>query len=136
MKKLIDQLKRHEGYRQFPYKCSAGALTVGYGRNLDANGVGKGEAESMLWLDVSRTRAKLEKYPTYHYLDEVRQMVLINMGFNLGIDGLMKFRRMWAALIVEDYENAAKEMLSSRWARQVGSRADELAEQMRTGEWV
>jgi lysozyme len=70
----------------------------------------------------------------YQALDEIRQTALANMCFNIGFYGLMGFRKMWLALSRHDYTEAARQMLDSRWARQVGYRADELAQIMRTGE--
>ena len=136
---LINQLKRHEGYRQFPYRCTAGKLTVGFGRNLDDVGITKGEAETLLWLDVAKVRNELEEKlpPWWSALDEVRQEVLINMGFNLGVNGLLKFKKMLSAVERKDYIKASKEMIASKWSKQVGTRADELAQQMLTGErWI
>lgn len=136
MNRLINQLKRHEGVRLYPYRCTAGKLTIGVGRNLDDVGISEGEAETMLWADVRRVRDDLENIEAYNSLDEIRQAVLLNMGFNLGTAGLSNFRKMWAAIEQHDYDEAARQMLDSQWAEQVGQRADELAEQMRTGEWV
>jgi len=76
------------------------------------------------------------RMPWTKQLSQPRFGVLVNMAFNLGIHGLMSFRRMLAALQTGDYEAAAVEMLSSRWARQVGSRANRLAEQMREDQWA
>jgi lysozyme len=63
-------------------------------------------------------------------------MCLVDMGFNLGVPRLMKFKRMWEAIEREDFEWAASEMLNSRWANQVGGRADRLAKVMEDGDWV
>jgi len=135
VKQLIDQLKRHEGLRLKPYRCTAGKLTIGYGRNIEDKGISEGEAESMLWADVAEVRRLLEKQPVYPNLDEIRKSVLVNMGF-MGVSKLMQFKRMWEALAYGDFDKAAEEMLDSKWAKQVGARATELAEQMKTGEWL
>jgi lysozyme len=63
-------------------------------------------------------------------------MCLVDMGFNLGIPRLMKFKKMWEAIERQDFEWAAAEMLNSRWAKQVGKRADNLSKTMEHGEWV
>jgi lysozyme len=73
--------------------------------------------------------------PVFNDMDEVRQRVLIDMAYNLGIAGLKKFRRMLAALERRDYEEAAKELLDSRYADQVKGRAVRNARMMETGEW-
>lgn len=136
MPRLIAQLKRHEGLELKPYKCTANKTTIGYGRNLDDKGISEGEAESMLWADVAEVRDTLaDKWSPFDNLDPVRKAALINMGFNLGITGLFGFRNMLDAVGRGDFERAADEMLDSRWAKQVGNRATELAEQMRSGEW-
>lgn len=137
MEKLIEQLKRHEGLRLKPYRCTAGKLTIGYGRNLEDRGITQGEAESMLWRDVAEVRDYLEDVfdAWWFSLDGVRQAVLVNMAFNLGGPGLLKFRKMIDAVSWGRWEDAAREMLDSRWAQQVGNRATELAKQMETGRW-
>jgi|SRR5690554_6313570 len=131
---LRSQLKRHEGLRLKPYRDTVGKLTIGYGRNLDDNGISEPEAEMLLDNDIDRVAGELYRIRGYNTLSPVRQTVIANMAFNLGTPGLMGFRRMWAAIERQDYESAAREMLDSKWARQVGSRATELAEIMRDGE--
>jgi lysozyme len=68
-------------------------------------------------------------------IDSVRADVLVNMAFNMGVNGLLKFKKMIAAIDDRNYDEAAIEMLNSRWAVQVGKRANELSKQMRTGEY-
>lgn len=131
---LRSQLERHEGLRLKPYRDIVGKLTVGYGRNLEDVGISRDEADFMLDNDIDQVEQYLETVDEYNELDEVRQTVLANLCFNVGFHGLMKFKRMWAALGRGDYSRAADEMLDSKWARQVGYRAQELAEIMRTGE--
>lgn len=131
---LIEQLARDEGLRLRPYKCSAGKLTIGFGRNLEDNGISREEAEQMLQNDIDDVVRELQTIKQYNYLDPIRQTVLANMAYNLGVPTLKKFRNMLANISLGDYSNAAKEMLNSKWARQVGDRATRLAEIMRTGE--
>jgi len=136
MDQLTEQLKKHEGFRSKPYLCSAGKLTIGYGRNLDDVGVSRSEAFELLRQDIARARWDVEKnIECANKLNIPRQDVLINMCFNLGIYNLLLFKKMIAALEKRDYDEAAKQMLNSRWAVQVGYRAVELAEQMRTGRY-
>lgn len=133
---LIEQLKRHEGMRLKPYKCTAGKLTIGYGRNLEDKGISKHEAELMLSNDIHEVQDELTKrLPVYFKLNQARKDALANMGFNLGVTGLLKFKKMISALESGDYNLAAAEMLDSRWASQVGQRSKELAEQIRTGSY-
>lgn len=133
MKSIEEQLVLHEGLRLKPYRDTVGKLTIGVGRNLDDVGITRAEALFLLRNDVEEVRTQLERYPWYTQLDPVRQKVLIDMAFNLGIGGLMQFRKMLAALEAGDYGKTADEMLDSKWARQVGKRAQRLAEMMRTG---
>lgn len=131
---LLEQLQRHEGLRLKPYRDTEGKLTVGYGRNLDDCGISEDEAGFMLDNDIDEVVADLERMPLYLRLDPIRKVVLANMCFNLGLTRFLEFRRMLAALADEDWERAAAEMMDSKWARQVGSRAVELSELMRRGE--
>lgn len=136
MNKLKSQLRRHEGLRLLPYECSAGKLTIGYGRNLEDKGISVEEAEQFLDADITDCIKDLERSVDFFgSLDEVRQDVLINMCFNLGIGRLLKFKNMLAALSRGDFKKAAAEMLDSKWARQVGGRAIELSLQMKTGKY-
>lgn len=134
---LIEQLIDHEGLELFPYKCTAEKLTIGVGRNLDDRGISEDEAKYLLENDIAIVeRELLERQPMVSMLDSVRQRVLVDMGFNLGLPTLMKFQNMWDAIEDENWEEAAEQMLDSRWARQVGRRATRLADAMATGEWV
>lgn len=131
---LRSQLERHEGLRLKPYRDTVGKLTIGYGRNIEDVGISRDEADFMLDNDIDQVEVHLNTVDEYLDLDDVRQSVLANMCFNLGFYGLMGFRRMWKAIARKDYQEAARQMMDSQWARQVGSRAVELSEIMRTGE--
>jgi lysozyme len=131
---LRSQLERHEGLRLHPYHDTVGKLTVGYGRNLDDVGITRDEADFMLDNDIEQVELQLETVDEYVGLDQVRQTVVANMAYNLGFHGLMQFSRMWKAIGRRDYDSAAREMLDSRWSKQVGNRAVELARIMRIGE--
>lgn len=124
-------IKKHEGLRLKPYKCSAGRVTVGYGRNLDDVGINLTEAEMMLENDIRRTTLELMTFSWYSSLDAVRRAALVDMLYNLGMPRFMGFKKMLAALDTGDYEETAVQMLDSKWATQVGSRATELAEMIR-----
>jgi lysozyme len=137
MSDLITQLKRHEGLRLKPYQCTADKMTIGYGRNLDDVGISQAEAETLLTNDIARAETQLLKaLPWVKQLTQTRREVLINMAFNLGIVGLLKFKNTLGHIRAGRYASAAQEMLKSRWALQVGKRANELAEQMRTGKYA
>ena len=135
LERIKEQLVRHEGLRLKPYRCSAGKLTIGYGRNLDDKGISKSEAYELLTNDIRSCEEQLiEEIPDiYNALDEVRKSVLLNMCFNLGIGGLLSFNNTLAFIAAGDWERAANGMLASKWAKQVGRRAIELSELMRKG---
>lgn len=134
--KLAEQLKKHEGIKLKPYTDTVGKLTLGIGRNLEDKGITEQEALFMLNNDVDYFYGKLVKrLPWFLNLDDVRQNVLVNMAFNLGVGGLLTFKNMLRLVSIGHYQDGAEEMLNSKWAGQVGYRANELAEQMRTGEF-
>lgn len=134
LEKLSNQLIKHEGVKLTVYKCPAGKLTIGIGRNLEDRGITTSEAMLLLQNDINNCIAELsQNFILFKALDYARQCVLINMCFNLGITRLKKFKKMFAAIEKEDWNLTACEMLNSGWAEQVGHRAEELATQMRTG---
>ena len=134
---LITQLIDHEGLKLFPYHCTADKLTIGVGRNLEDRGISEDEAAYLLKNDIEIVeRELLEAQPLVSMLDPVRQRVLVDMGFNLGTPTLMKFQKMWDAIEDEDWAEAADQMMDSKWARQVGRRAERLCQAMARGEWV
>lgn len=133
---LIEQLKRHEGLRLKPYKCTADKLTIGVGRNLEDVGISEEEAEMLLQNDIQRATVQIQKeFPWTTELDEVRFAALINFTFNVGIGTVGKFVNAMALLRDGSYDMAADEFLNSRWAKQVGQRAVDVTDQIRTGEW-
>lgn len=136
MNKLVEQLKRHEGLRLKPYKCTADKWTIGVGRNLEDVGISEQEAEMLLQNDIQRATTQLvQRFPWTQELDEVRLAALINFTFNVGIGTVAKFKNAMGLLKQKNYDMAANEFLNSRWAKQVGYRATEVTEQIRTGEW-
>lgn len=134
--KTVEMIKRHEGFRSKAYKCTAGKLTIGYGRNLDDNGITEQEAEVLLENDISAAAADAAAlFENFAKLNSVRQGVLIDMAFNLGKARLAGFRKFREAVGRSDFIEAKKQMLDSAWAGQVPSRANELAVLMEKGEW-
>jgi lysozyme len=127
-------LVKHEGLKLKVYKDTAGKLTIGVGRNLTDDGISEDEARMLLDNDIS-TMWKLMSglTPSFGSLDDARQHVLMDMGFNMGIGNLRLFTKMLTAIEARDFETAATEMLSSKWAHEVGDRAIELAAMMRVG---
>lgn len=141
---LIQTLIRHEGQRRQAYDDATGETlrpgltlmghpTIGAGRNLLDPGITEEELLAMLTHDVQRLHRELSAYPWFARLDGLRREVLINMGM-MGVPKVLTFARMIAALERGAYAAAADEILDSRYARQVGARALELAAMMRTGE--
>lgn len=133
---ITEQLKRDEGLRLTAYKDTASKTTIGYGRNLEDKGISKDEAEYLLDNDIAAVKiAVAEAFPWSTSLNPARLGVLQNMAFNLGVQGLLKFRDMLTWLQGGQYDEAANAMLASRWSGQVKQRANRLAEQLRTGIW-
>lgn len=146
--RLLKRILKHEGFRQFPYfdccgkpfrqcKCAPqGILTIGHGRNLESVGIRYEESVYLAKNDIkAATDSAYRLIRDFGSLDEVRQDVVIDMIFNLGPAGFMGFKKMIAALAKRDFEGASREMLDSDWYRQVGVRAEKLAEAMKTGKF-
>lgn len=150
---LIEIKKRlefHEGFEPEPYLCSEGKRTIGIGRNLEAKPfteaerlviknpehITKQEAYLLLENDVKETINLLENMVRcYTRLDDERQYALIDMGFQLGVPGVCKFKKMLAAMDKGDFEKASQECLDSKYARQTPERADRIARLIRSGVW-
>lgn len=139
MSRVINNLVRHEGKvikreRHRLYRDSVGKLTVGYGRNIDDRGISEVEAKYLLHNDVQDTINDLRReFWWFDELDDVRQEVVINMAFNMGIVTFSEFRNTIAYIGEGKFEQASRNMLASKWARQVGYRAQELAREMASG---
>lgn len=132
---MVSLILAHEGERLKPYKCTQGYLTIGVGRNLDTRGITQEESRFLLSHDLEQAEHDARIYfHAFDFLTDARKMVLIDMAFNLGLAGLLRFKKLQAALERQDFSAAAKEMLDSRWATQVGQRAITLATMMETGE--
>ena len=133
-----DQIVRDEGgMRLKAYQDSRGVWTIGVGHNLEARPIPRAAGIIIFEADLADTILDVDRMlPWAARLDECRRAVLVNMAYNLGIHGLLEFRRMLHAAETADWPLAAKEMLDSKWATQVGPRAHRLAQQMETGAWV
>jgi lysozyme len=152
MTNRLKQLKRHEGDKLRAYKCTANHWTIGVGYNLDANplrlsafeiadfkknGITQLISDHLTNLMVDAVEDSLvKKLGFYSALSEPRQTVLLNMAYNMGLMGLLKFEHTLKLIKSGDYEMAAIEMLNSTWAKQVKGRAKELSEQMRAGDYA
>jgi len=136
--RLIEMLKRHEGVEKFAYRCSENKITVGVGRNIDKEGglgLSDDEVDYLLQNDIDRIIAELDdEYEWFSDLDEVRQNAMVDISFNLGQTRLRAFKKALAAMAEGDWSEAADQFMDSRWSGQVGNRAKELTEMIRTGE--
>lgn len=137
---LKNQLIRHEKLRLRPYRCPAGKLTIGVGRNIEDNGIRMEEAMIMLDNDIKDAMSDVEALfkefkVESSMVNTARFHALTNVAFNIGRKSLRGFRRMWSAIADRDWGRAADELLDSKYAREVGDRADELSKQLRTGEY-
>ena len=136
---LEDQLRRDEGERLSAYQDHLGFWTIGIGRLIDSRrggGISTDESTMLLRNDIARIRVELlQRLPWFVHLDPVRQGVLMNMTFQLGINGVMAFQDTLAKVQASDYAAAADRMLQSKWATQTPERANRLAKQMREGVW-
>ena len=135
---LIESIKLGEGFSRTAYRCSLGHLTIGYGRLIDPEVAGSGlteeEAEYLLVNDIERFAEAAERVvgsEVWSWLSQRRRDVLTEMAFNMGPGNLAKFKKMLAAIASQDYAQAADEALNSRWAQQVGKRAERLADRLR-----
>lgn len=136
---IYEQLREDEGERLTAYQDTEGYWTIGIGVLIDSRkGGGITKAESA-YLFNNRLNAKAQelqtKFPQFKELDEVRQGVLLNMSYQLGVDGLLAFRKMIAAVVAHNWYEAARQMKDSKWYRQTTNRAERLIKQMQTGEW-
>ena len=136
MTRLHEMLIRHEGLRLKPYRDTVGKLTIGIGRNLDDVGITREEAMTLLNHDIAKVQREVQKaFPWYSGLNGVRKNVVSKMVFNKGLPRFRQFRKAIAAIKANQWDEAAKQMLESRWARQVGRRARELARMMKSGKY-
>lgn len=134
--KYKNMTKTFEGLRLKPYRCTAGKLTIGYGRNLDDVGISQAEADMLFERDFAMAESEVKRLCKANQIDwenliEQRFYVLTDMMFNLGYTRLSKFKKFLYALKTGSYEAAANEMLDSNWAKQVGNRAIKLSTLMK-----
>jgi lysozyme len=137
---LKSQLLREEGAESCAYQDSLGYWTIGVGRLIDSRkggGLSNEEIDMLLDNDIKRNyEAVLKALPWMEKLSDQRQAVLIGMAFQMGLKGLLQFKRMLSAVEDGQYFEAAAQMVESTWARQTPARAHRMALQMETGEWT
>ncbi len=135
LKKIVTrQLIEHEGLKLKPYRCPAGKLTIGVGRNLEERGISEEEALYLLNNDIAESIKDLQKIfadaDGFENLPEAVQRVLVDMRFNLGDSGFKSFKKMIKAIKAGNFSEAALEMRNSKWFKQVGSRGKTLVAMM------
>lgn len=119
-REIRDLLVLHEDKRRKLYKCSAGKLTIGIGRNIEDNGLRDDEIEYLFRNDVAAVIGELKaKITFWDKLSPARKRILIDMGFNMGIARLMGFKKMLEAMSREDWKGAVAQMKDSAWWRQL-----------------
>ena len=135
IEELINELIEDEDIRLKPYKCTAGKLTIGIGRNLDDRGITEGEARYLCMNDIQNARIDLEHiFGDVKHFSENRQKALLNMMFNLGYNKFTGFKKMIVAIKSNDWHEAAEQAKDSRWYRQVGkSRSERIITRLREG---
>lgn len=130
---LVDFIGKHEGCKLKPYKCTSNKTTIGYGRNLDDRGITQKEAKYLLINDIESCIEDLNKNLYWWILHPVIvQKILVDMCFNLGINGLLEFKNSLSLIQNKQYLKASKELLKSKWASQVGNRATEISSLLAT----
>lgn len=135
LSKLRADLIRDEGEVLHAYEDHLGYMTIGYGRLIDkrrGGGISKQEALMMLDNDIIRVIDELKEKTGFGEHPEAVQHALVNMGFQLGVNGLLGFKKMWAHLANHDYAAAADEALDSRWAQQTPERAERVTDLIRS----
>ena len=140
----VKLIKESEGFIPHEYLCPAGKLTQGYGRNLEVHPLSIEEMNELnidgtvseevatKWLmkELLECETKLKNNIIYNNQSPIRKAVLLDMCFNIGYTGLMKFKKMWFALANKDYALASREMKDSSWYLQVGNRSKRNVEIM------
>jgi lysozyme len=137
---IVEQLRRDEGVRYSPYQDSLGYWTVGCGHKILPTDhfhypMTDAEVDQQLEYDITDKVNQLRLLPWFNTLDECRQGVIVNMAFNMGVAGLLTFVTTIHLISIGDYNGAHQHMLQSLWAKQVGPRANRLADQLVTGAW-
>ena len=146
--KALGLVKEAEGFEPLPYRCTAGKLTQGYGRNLEVYPLSEEEeatlnedgsvseevAEKWAYNELLNCELRLTNAPSFKECNDIRKAVLLDMAFNIGFNGLMKFRKMHSAIIEHDWLQAGLEMKDSKYYTDVKSRGIRNVRIMISGE--
>jgi len=148
---LYTQMVRDEDIRYLPYLDSLGNGTIGIGHKIKTGenfssvvALSLGQVNALYNTDMGAVQYQLGAYSWFNLLDDIRQASMKNMGFNLGVVGLLHFPSMIHYLSLGDWTNASAQALSSEWAIQLSydpknplaSRPGRIARQILTGDWV
>lgn len=132
---LLKQIKEHEGLVLKPYKCTANKLTIGYGHNLEDNGLSKTACEFILFEDIDEAKKNLYGVFTRKFFESLsnsQKIALIDMMFNLGLSKFLTFKKFIQAVKNKDFMKASAEIINSRAYQQNKSRYKKLSEQIKT----
>lgn len=135
LNKFIDHLVWAEGERLDLYKDSVGILTIGVGHNIEEKGISQAVSRMMLREDINEVLEDVRTLSYFNDLDEVRQLVVSDMVFNLGLSRFLRFKNLQSSLAAGDWQLSAFNMKDSKWYVQVGRRAEKLEAAMISGEW-
>lgn len=135
-----DRIKKHEGYRDTVYICSAGKRTIGYGHLcyddegwIDDKKYKKELLEKQFDFDFRASCREAEQlYQLHGNMNPRALSIITEMVFQLGRKGVSKFKKMWKAIEQSDWDKAHLEMLDSKWAKQTPKRAEKLAQMMKS----
>lgn len=133
--RLIESVKDHEGFRARAYQDTEGVWTIGYGTNLEVLEIDSELAEKWLLEKLASIERSLADVEGFNGCSAVRQDVLVEMAYQLGVSGCLAFEKMWDAIRRAAWIEAGDEMLDSKWAKQTPGRARQLARRMRLNDW-
>lgn len=137
MPALREHLKREEGEKFKPYRCTSGKLTIGVGRNLQDVGISQDESDYLLFNDIQKVLIQVERmFPEYEYWKVGRIVAVCSMLFQMGVGGFLGFKSTIRYIKQDKWEEAANQAMQSRWATQTPNRARRVCEMLRTGELV
>ena len=129
---ILEDIKKHEGFRSKVYKCTEGYDTIGYGFAIKDLEIDEGVASLILMKKLHTLLQRIiVAFPWFQNINEEAKSVIVNMCYQLGIRGFSKFKKTIYLLETEQYEDASIEMLDSLWAKQTPNRAKELSEKLR-----
>ena len=132
MQDIINSIKAHEGYEPMVYQCTEGHDTIGVGFKVDDLNLSEKVCDLILEEKLNDLIPRIErKLSWFRYAQDEVKLVIVNMSYQMGLSGVLKFKRALAAMEIKNWDLAATEMLDSLWARQTSRRANELADLIR-----